>query len=469
MPPTRKVRVVRADLPEAPEDQTAAPTAPSLSDSALAAPLWPDLMSTIRQGAQRPAFFALYRDDPPTGYLGKIQLDCDEEWLRRKYGGRIFHLEPRTAAGGKMPGLPKKEITIEAPPLDGNDPIVGSKDIAKVGPSTDILQLQQQHFERMLRLQEEQRQNEKELQRREREQKVQDAEASLRLLREEARARQEELETKAKIELQRLEIAHKNERELARLNQQTQQEQYQQFLMAMQQNAQVAAKQQSELFTALLSRPNSGLELVEKLLPALLEGKQEDPGVAITREVAKGIQSMGEAYKLSSVKQIAQSKLAQAIPGLAGPASATDGGRTPPARAAPVDLAAFGEKGGRIQAKMQNLFATLLAKGEDPERILDEALEFYASDSGDEDAEEGDGELSDGQSGKAQAPEPPPKRPRGRPPKQAPSGGVHPRGRPPKRRAEAPMEPSPGRNGNGEPTADSREGSQGNPDEQREA
>lgn len=469
MPPTRKVRVVRADLPEntAP-DGTLGESLPSLSDSAVNSPLWPDLMSTIRQGGNRPAFFALYRDDPPTGYLGKIPLECDEEWLRRKYGGRIFHLEPRTAAGGKMPGLPKKEITIEAPPLTGEEPSNGSKELNK-SPNIDVLQLQQQHFERMLRLQDEQRNAEKELQRREKEAKAQDAEAQLRILREEARARQEELETKAKIELARIEIAHKNERELARLNQQTQQEQYQQFLMAMQQNAQVAAKQQSELFTALLSRPNSGLELVEKLLPALLEGKQEDPGVAITREVAKGIQSMGEAYKLSSVKQIAQSKLAQALPGMAPNPTADSGGRSPPARGAQTDLAAFGEKGSRIQQKMQNLFATLLAKGEDPERILDEALEFYSADSdGSDDEEE---ELSDGKSREQEAPEPQPpaKRPRGRPRKHPapPAGRVRARGRPTKRSTEPTMEPSPRGNRDSAAPSDGGQGGEGHPDEQR--
>lgn len=86
-----------------------------------------------RRGAV-PDHLAVYRIDPPHGYLGTAEIESDEESLRRRYGGRVLRIECRTADGKKIPGG-TRTIAIAADPVIPDDPLRAQRSIAGVTPS----------------------------------------------------------------------------------------------------------------------------------------------------------------------------------------------------------------------------------------------------------------------------------------------------------------------------------------------
>lgn len=86
-----------------------------------------------RRGAV-PDHLAVYRIDPPHGYLGTAEIESDEESLRRRYGGRVLRIECRTADGKKIPGG-TRTLAIAADPVIPDDPLRAQRSIVGVTPS----------------------------------------------------------------------------------------------------------------------------------------------------------------------------------------------------------------------------------------------------------------------------------------------------------------------------------------------
>jgi len=86
-----------------------------------------------RRGAV-PDHLAVYRVDPPHGYLGTAEIESDEESLRRRYGGRVLRVEARTAEGKKIPGG-TRTLAIAADPVIPDDPLRAQRSITGATPS----------------------------------------------------------------------------------------------------------------------------------------------------------------------------------------------------------------------------------------------------------------------------------------------------------------------------------------------
>lgn len=316
--------------------------------------------------ATAPDHLAVFRVEPPSGYLGKASLETDEGLLAQRFGGRVLRVELRAADGSKIPGANNSRmIHIDSDPLI---PPTASARAAQGVPPSDAVQWDRAEIARtsaeervaLLKAEIESR-AEREAQRVRAELERSRLEHEQSLERERARAEAEAARAQREIE---------RERERAKADREREREQHAANLaMVTAQNTatlqmmQSAHQQTMEMLIRVTDKPAAdplaalkvGVDLATNL-GAGAQGDEATRSFDKLLDVAKeGMRTMGRGPRLPAPrahKQIAANGSTGAGDA-SGPAPSGD------------------DKKARVKAKLASAIKNLEANGHDLEELLD--------------------------------------------------------------------------------------------------
>lgn len=319
-----------------------------------AAPLFPN----IGKGPAVPERIKVFRDDPNDGYLGTIDASSDEEYLRQRWGGRVFRLEAINASGQSIKGGRRTVVIQDAP-----------KDLGAPRAPAELAQRPAMSFDPVAFMQ-----GQLDLERGRAEQAEAKAKRELDAYVTRLRAENEERE---KQEAAR----HRRDLELERERAASSRQESKDFMTTMMQMQQSANSQMTTVITAALSQtkaadPMAFASMFERGVTVAAQlGGGNDPGVEMAKTLTGGLSSLaslalndrnpGRATVVQNKPQprpVEGRRQVQPVP------------QQNPAPAAHAPHVPGGEgpaKVDRIKAKALDLFQQIAAEGFDPEEVID--------------------------------------------------------------------------------------------------
>lgn len=379
-------------------------------------PMWPDIGKKTNK---IPRGIAVFRLDPPDGYLGEFPPDSDLERLKQLVGGRVLDLQLKDVEGRVMPGG-RQSVTIHADPVltataraaaqsGGGSPLDA---IARnLDPVKQLFELQGKQVAAQQQAIRDDLERHKQEAKTERDQRNQEIEAQLVREREAAKQREEEKDAKHKRELE-LERERIRERQDEAKRERESQSARDKEWIALQQANQA---NQTQLMIAAMNNSKTDLtvftSMFDKVIGAMQNSNDQDPAVAAFQTMGKGLESLATIATSKNGQQANPGKV-QLTPGAKQMIMALPEGKRAKVIAALTEDDASTKKNGeggadkksRVTAKVTKLMQTMIQRGVDPEQMLDEAIKHYESDAGavDEDDDDDDN-AADGKRSKPAA------------------------------------------------------------------
>ncbi len=316
-----------------------------------------------------PDHLAIFRVEPPSGYLGKASLETDEGLLAQRFGGRVLRIELRAADGSKIPGANNSRmITIDSDPVI---PPTSSARAAQGVPSSESAQWDRAEVLRT------------------------SAEERVQLLKAEIDSRAEREASRMRAELERTKLEHQQSLERERQRVEAEEQRAQRDIERERERAKAEREREREAHaanlamitaanTATLQMMQSSHQQTMEMMARLAQQPQQDPlaalrvGVELATNLGQGASGDDATRSFDKLLDVAK----EGMKTMRGP-------RLPPARgqrqieaqtranpstgagdaSGPAPTA--DEKKARVKAKLAAAIKNLEANGHDLEELLD--------------------------------------------------------------------------------------------------
>lgn len=304
-----------------------------------------------------PDHLAVFRIDPPHGYLGNVGLDADEALLASRFGGKVLRLELRAADGAKITGANNQRTLAIA-----SDPIIPQTAAARATLGTPTTEAAQWDRAEVIR---------------------QSAEERVQLLKAEIDSRAEREAARIRADMERMKLEHQQglERERERARQET--ERARQEIERERERAKLERereREQAQAMLALVTNSNAAnlqmmnaqhaqsMEMMTRLYSAR---EQQDPlaalkvGVELATSIGAGAQGDEATKSFDKLLDVAKEGIRAVgrAPRLPAPRAAAQMGAG--------DASGPEDKKARVKAKLAAALKGLEANGQDLESVLD--------------------------------------------------------------------------------------------------
>lgn len=306
-----------------------------------------------------PDHLAVFRIDPPHGYLGNVGLDADEALLASRFGGKVLRLELRAADGAKITGANNQRTLAIA-----SDPIIPQTAAARATLGTPTTEAAQWDRAEVIR---------------------QSAEERVQLLKAEIDSRAEREAARIRADMERMKLEHQQglERERERARQET--ERARQEIERERERAKLERereREQAQAMLALVTNSNAAnlqmlnaqhAQSMEMMTRLYSSREQQDPlaalkvGVELATSIGAGAQGDEATKSFDKLLDVAKEGIRAVgrAPRLPAPRAAAQMG------AGAGDATGPEDKKARVKAKLAAALKGLEANGQDLESVLD--------------------------------------------------------------------------------------------------
>jgi hypothetical protein len=304
-----------------------------------------------------PDHLAVFRIDPPHGYLGNVGLDADEALLASRFGGKVLRLELRAADGAKITGANNQRTLAIA-----SDPIIPQTAAARATLGTPTTEAAQWDRAEVIR---------------------QSAEERVQLLKAEIDSRAEREAARIRADMERMKLEHQQglERERERARQET--ERARQEIERERERAKLERereREQAQAMLALVTNSNAAnlqmmnaqhAQSMEMMTRLYSSREQQDPlaalkvGVELATSIGAGAQGDEATKSFDKLLDVAKEGIRAVgrAPRLPAPRAAAQMGAG--------DASGPEDKKARVKAKLAAALKGLEANGQDLESVLD--------------------------------------------------------------------------------------------------